>query len=232
MSRRNKLQKFTENLTFGNVYQSSNYEDGILHGKDHQEVVLKGRWNELHFKNDNPITLELACGKGEYCLGLAVRYPGRNFIGVDIKGARIWRGAKTAVEEKHSNVAFLRTRIEFLDRYFDNEEVSEIWITFPDPFLNDTKSNKRLTSQYFLDIYRKVLEPTGYVHLKTDSEPLYLYTKEVIAEEQLDLVIDNADIYKEELIHPDLDIRTFYEKQHLKNQLKIKFVKFSLGSKA
>jgi len=221
MTRRNKLLKFTENLTFPNVPK--------LRGEQGLEVNLTGQWNELVFKNDNPITLELACGRGEYCLGLAARYPERNFIGVDIKGARIWKGAKLALERELGNVAFLRTKIEALSLFYGENEIADIWITFPDPFLKDSKYNRRLTSPNFLKIYDKILADDGKINLKTDSEPFYLHTKEVIEEEKHETLVDSPNIYLGELPHPDLDILTFYERMHLRDQRVIKFLQYKLS---
>ncbi len=229
MTRRNKLLKFTENLTFPNVYESFQYGSQELRGPMGENIKMTGQWAEKHFKNNHPITLELACGRGEYCLGLAKRYPERNFIGVDIKGARIWKGAKTAIEQSLDNVAFLRIKIEVLDLFFMAEEIDQIWITFPDPFLKDSKYNRRLTSPNFLSTYKKILRPDGHIHLKTDSEPFYLHTKEVIDEYGHIYNIDSPNIYEGKLPHPDLDILTFYEKMHLEDNRTIRFLQFKLN---
>ena len=227
MSRRNKLLKFTENLTFNNVYEAISYGSSELKRNETDLVVLNGEWNTKHFKNSKPIILELACGRGEYCLALAERYPNINFIGVDIKGARIWKGAKLALENQLSNVAFLRTRIECIDKFFDEGEVDELWITFPDPFLRDSKYNRRLTSPNFLALYKKLLKPGGLIHLKTDSPELYEHSLEVIEELQLELIIQDDDIYASaELPQRDLDIKTYYERQHLEKGKKIKYLQF------
>jgi len=228
MTRRNKLLKFTENLTFQNVYESFAFGDPKLKGPGGEEIVMTGKWKEVFFKNDNPITVELACGRGEYCLGLAERYPDRNFIGVDVKGARIWRGAKNAIDRSLNNVVFLRTKIESLELFLLPEEIEEIWITFPDPFLKDSKYNRRLTSPNFLKIYKSLIPYGGPIHLKTDSEPFYLHTKEVIQEGKHETMIDCGDIYAEELPHPDLDILTFYERMHLKDNRTIHYLKFRI----
>ncbi len=230
MARRNKLQKFAEILSYPNVLENYEYNDVKLVGKDGEEVDRVGHWAEKQFQNQNPITLELACGRGEYALALAERHPNRNFVGMDIKGARIWRGAKNAIDAKLNNVAFLRSRIEQVEAFFAPEEVDEIWITFPDPFLRDGKSNRRLTSPPFLNRYRKILKKGGVIRLKTDNTPLFDYTLEVIAEEKdIRLLAQNADIYKCDLPHPDLDILTYYEKKHLANKLTIKYIAFTLG---
>jgi tRNA (guanine-N7-)-methyltransferase len=227
MSRRNKLQKFAEVLSFPNVYENYDASTPILTGENGATIDLKGRWNELHFKSQHPITLELACGKGDYTLGLAKRFPDRNFIGVDVKGARIWRGAKTALEQNLQNVAFLRTRIERISNFFAPDEVNEIWITFPDPFLPKRKANRRLTSIPFLDEYRKILKPGGFIHLKTDEPNLYEFTLETLSiQTALRLLYHDHDIYAKPLPLPELEIKTFYEKQHLAAGKTIKYVRF------
>lgn len=227
MSKRNKLQKFAELLTFPNVYENFDPRNPQLIGMGGMPVSLRGCWAEAHFKNDHPITLELACGRGEYTLGLARRYPGRNFIGVDIKGARIWKGAKIALEEGLENAAFLRTRIEQIALFFAPGEISEIWITFPDPFLKKGKANRRLTAPGFLKGYRQLLKEDGQVHLKTDSPQLYEFTLEVLAEEPgVSLSYQNNDIYAGPLPIPELELKTYYEKMHLEDGRKIKYVRF------
>lgn len=230
MSRRNKLQKFAEMLDFPNVYENFATGTGELTGPDRETVSISGHWNERHFGNDHPLTLELACGRGEYTLALARRFPDRNFIGVDIKGARIWRGAKTALEEGLNNVAFLRTRIEYLAEFFAPAEVREIWITFPDPFPRPSKANLRLTSPFFLERYRQVLHPNGTLHLKTDSPILYDYTLETIGRTpyaQLDYADD--DIYAQPLPLPELETETHYERIHRDRGATIKYVRFRLA---
>ena len=175
MGRRAKLEKFAEVLSFANVYENYTPKDPKLVGKDGAITDLKGKWAKNHFGNNAPIVLELACGKGDYAIGMAKMYPGKNFIGVDIKGNRIWRGAKTALEQDLKNVAFLRTRIEQIEYFFDAHEVSEIWITFPDPFERKSKANRRLTSPNFLKKFKQILDPKGLVHLKTDADRTYKY---------------------------------------------------------
>lgn len=230
MSRRNKLQKFAEVLSFPNVYENFDANNPGLAGKDGVPVKLKGEWAKKHFGNENPITLELACGKGEYALGLAERFPERNFIGVDVKGARIWRGAKYALQNDLSNVAFLRTRIEQLPLFFEKNEVSEIWITFADPFLKKGKENRRLTSSPFLDRYKKLLKPDGLIHLKTDDPTLYEFTLETLAKRTSDypMLYHDDDIYAKELPMTELEIKTFYERKHLAIGRTIKYVRFQL----
>jgi len=167
---KNKLKRFKENETFKNVFQPTREE------LTKEVYALKGNWNSTFFKNDNPIVLELGCGKGEYSVALAQKFPNKNFIGVDIKGARFWRGAKTALEENIPNVAFLRTQIELVDHAFAENEVDEIWITFPDPQIKYRRTKHRMTNSVFLNRYKKILKPDGFVNLKTDSEFMHGYT--------------------------------------------------------
>lgn len=212
MGKKNKLQKFEDLKIFKNVLEFP--ED------------IKGNWNNKVFKNNNPIILELACGKGDYSLAMAERFPDKNYIGVDIKGARIWVGANKALQEKQDNVAFLRAYIEDLINYFETEEIQEIWITFPDPYLKDSKAKKRLTSERFLKMYRALLPESGVVHLKTDSAPLFEFTLESIAEDKT--IIQNAsrNIYAEGTLEPLLDIQTYYERMHLRDGRNIHYVRF------
>lgn len=221
--------KFTEILTFPNVYENFNLQTKELTGENGKTCFMKSAWAKSHFGNQNPIVLELACGGGEYTLELARRYPDKNFIGIDIKGARIWKGARKALQQGLSNVAFLRTKIEMIDNFFGPDEVDEIWITFPDPFLKKSKYNRRLTSPIFLKKYHLFLKEGSAINLKTDSRFLYDHTKEVLNEEDHFIELDSTDIYSEELIHPDLDIKTFYERQHLENKKTIKFIRFRLN---
>jgi len=230
MSTRNKLEKFAEVLSFPNVFENFNPKDNILVGKDGIEIDYSSGWNDFYFKNNNPIVLELACGRGEYSLELARRNPDVNYIGVDIKGARIWKGAKIALEEKISNIAFLRTKIEHIEDFFKPGEIDHLWITFPDPFLKKSKSNRRLTSPYFLDRYRKILKDKGLIHLKTDSPELYEFTLETISQDsKCNVLYDNNDIYSKELDFSELEIKTYYEKQHLTKGRKIKYLKFTIN---
>ncbi|MEZ4931012.1 MAG: tRNA (guanosine(46)-N7)-methyltransferase TrmB [Saprospiraceae bacterium] len=229
MSKRNKLLKFAEVLSFPNVYENFDSSNPSLAGKNGEEVFLKGKWASTHFGNTNPITLELACGKGEYTLGLAKHFPDRNFIGVDVKGARIWRGAKEALDEGIPNAAFLRTRIEQIALFFEENEVEEIWITFADPFLKEGKSNRRLTSSNFLQHYKKILKDQGIIHLKTDDPTLYEFTLETLANQQdFQLLYHDDDIYSKPLPMPELEFKTFYEKKHLAIGKSIKYVRFQL----
>lgn len=231
MSRRNKLVKFTDLLTFPNVYECFEPAKPNLSCLGQSDIELKGKWASQHFKNEKEIILELACGHGDYSLALAQRYPDKNIIGVDIKGARIWKGASYALENKIDNLAFLRSKIEVIDNFFGSGEISEIWITFPDPFLKESKMNRRLTSSNFLTSYKTFLKPGGLINVKTDSPEFYAHTKGILTEEKIDALKDSFDIYKDDvLIHPDLDIKTYYEKKHLKDGRLIKFIQFKLDS--
>ncbi len=215
---KNKLQKFGEMETFSNVFQ---YPFAALQEKGFE---MKGRWNELFFKNNNPIVLELGCGKGEYTVGLGKLFPEKNFIGVDIKGARIWSGAKQAIQEGMDNVAFLRTNIELLNYFFGEGEVSEIWITFPDPQMR--KVNKRMTSSRFMKLYRQILDSNGLIHLKTDSSFMYTYTCEMVKINHFPVLVQTDDLYHSHLADEILSIQTFYEQQWLDRGLNIKYIKF------
>ena len=226
---KNKLARFSELSTFSNTYQNYDVKDPKLVDCEGEEVEMKGSWQEKHFKNNNPIVLELACGGGEYTVALAKKYPDKNVIGVDIKGNRIWKGAKIAMEENISNAAFLRTRIEQLDLFFGKDEVSEIWITFPDPFLRKSKAQRRLTSSRFLKIYRKVLKENGLVHLKTDDPTLYKFTVDTIEEEKINMVYHNDDIYSAELFTEELEVKTYYERMHLEHGKTIKYVRYTIN---
>ena len=216
---KNKLKKFAEMETMDCVYQFP--FSALLAG-----CPLRGRWHEDCFHNLHPIVLELGCGKGEYAVGLGKRFPDKNFIGIDIKGARMWTGAKQVVAEGLTNVAFLRTSIELIERLFAPGEVAEIWITFPDPQMK--KVNKRLTSTRFLDSYRRVLQPGGIVHLKTESPFLYTYTHALVQENHLPVEVDTSDLYASGLADDILEIKTYYERQWLSRGLTIKYLKFHL----
>lgn len=223
---KDKLRKFAENLTFENLVQPE--FDEIFH-KDHS---LKGRWHSDFFHNGNPIVLELGCGRGEYTVGLGAAHPEKNFIGIDIKGARMWRGAKTATEMNMSNVGFLRTRIEFINSFFADGEISEIWITFPDPQLKKGREKKRLTSPVFLEYYARFLAPDGSIHLKTDSQELHEYTKQVIEINGLPCEISNNDIYGTGFADAALSIKTTYERRFLEEGKPITYLKFGLGGRS
>ena len=219
-----KLAKFADMERYENVFQ---YPFSVA---DNVPFEMKGRWREMYFKNDNPIVLELGCGKGEYTVGLARLFPNVNFIGVDIKGARMHPGAKQALEEKLPNVAFLRTNIEIIDRFFDNDEVQEIWLTFSDPQMKNPR--KRLSSTYFLQRYRHFLTDGGIVHLKTDSNFLFTYTSLMVEHNKLPLVFKTDDLYHtegiDEATRQILGIQTYYESQWIDRGLNIKYLKFHL----
>ena len=227
MARRTKLEKFADLLTFPNVYQNYNPKNPQLVGQHRKPVDVQGNWIENHFGNRNPVKLELACGKGEYTIELARRYPDNNFIGVDIKGNRIWKGAKTAIEEGLRNVAFLRTRIEQIDLFFTHSEVDEIWIVFPDPFVKKSNINRRLTAPIFLERYRRILAPEGCVHLKTDSQSFYEFTHEVLKGPDTAVILMSVDdLYRNDVIPSDMDIQTYYEKMHVAQGKKIRYIKW------
>lgn len=215
------MQRFAEMQLFENVFQPTHAEVWEC------DYKLKGQWHKEFFNNDNPIVLEVGCGKGEYTVGLARQFPNKNFIGIDIKGARMWRGAKTALEEGLTNVAFVRTKAELLASVFASEEIKEIWITFPDPQMKRTK--KRLTSTRFLSLYRELLSGEGMIHLKTDSNFLYQYTSYVVKENNFEVLCDYDDLYNSGFSDEILSIRTFYEQQFLSKGIPIKYLSFMLG---
>ncbi|MDR0231790.1 MAG: tRNA (guanosine(46)-N7)-methyltransferase TrmB [Dysgonamonadaceae bacterium] len=215
---KNKLQKFEDMKDYPHVFQ---YPFAVLQEKGFE---LKGHWNENFFKNSNPIVLELGCGKGEYTVGLAKLFPDKNFIGIDIKGARMWTGAKQSLAENLANVAFLRTHIELINHFFASSEVSEIWVTFPDPQMN--KVNKRMTSTRFMKLYREILNDQGIIHLKTDSNFMYSYTCEMAVVNHLPVLVQTDDLYHSGLADEILSIQTFYEQQWLDRGLNIKYLKF------
>lgn len=208
-----KLLRFEEINVFENVFQ---------HTKE-----MKGKWND-YFKNDNPLTLELACGKGEYSVGQGRMFGNRNFIGIDIKGNRIWRGAKTALDENLNNVAFLRAEIDKLPEYFEQNEVAEIWITFPDPQLRLSKAKKRLTHPKFLRLYQQVLTKGGLIHLKTDSPDLYNFTKTVIDLYNLEVLIDYDNLYQQQNLAQELYIKTHYESLDIAQSNRIHYLQFKV----
>lgn len=210
--------------TFQHVFQSEFKE---IYQKNFH---LKGKWKERFFENNNPITLELGCGKGEYTIGLSNKFSERNFIGADIKGARIWKGAKTVLKENLKNVAFLRAHIEQIESFFDRDEIAEIWLTFPDPQIKRKRNKKRLTAARFLNAYRKILSPDGCVHLKTDNKILYDYTLKMIEHNNLPLIFATENLHAGSDIDPVLSITTFYEKQFLEQNVTIKYLCFQLGA--
>ena len=225
-----KLSRFADVAKFENCIEVPNaYEI--------EDFPLQGKWTSDHFKNENPITLELACGKGEYSFGMGQMYPDRNFIGMDIKGNRLWNGAKKALENGLTNVAYLRTRIDHITKLFGKKEVDEIWIIFPDPQPRKNRIRKRLTSPIFIERYREILKEGGIVQLKTDNFPLFEYTKEVVAELGLKTLCESTDVYADieksenKFLcdrEKELRIRTFYEEMWLRDGLKINYIAFTL----
>lgn len=224
MGSKNKLKRFKENLTFKNVIQPSRE---ILVDNNFE---YKGKWNDLFFKNNNPIIIELGCGKGEYSIELAKLNPEKNFIGIDIKGARFWRGAKTAIDEGLNNIAFVRSQIELIDKIFSKGEVSEIWITFPDPQIKFKREKHRLINLKFINLYKNILVPNGIINLKTDSEFLHGYMLGLIKSTNfLELIYSNHNIYNNSGAPNDvLSIQTFYELKFLKQKKPITFINFKV----
>ena len=226
---KDKLIKWAENETFNHVLQPCLQE--AVKGVD---SGMKGQWAKNVFKNDNPITLELGCGKGEYTVGLARKYPHLNFVGVDIKGHRFWRGAKTAREESLPNVAFLRIRLEFIDSYFASDEVSEVWLTFSDPQPKDAKGTKRITSPVYIERYKKILKSRSLINVKTDSVFLYDVSKEGYLEAGYKFVYDSQDVHGELIYRVPQDLRaaleivTYYEKRWLSEGKKIHFIQLEV----
>ncbi len=221
---KNKLNRWAEMESWGFVLQPGFDE---IFGKDYR---LKGRWKSDFFRNENPLVLELGCGKGEYTTGLAMRFPEKNFIGIDIKGARMWRGAKTTFEHGLKNVAFLRTRIEFIRSFFGPAEVDEIWITFPDPQMKRRREKKRLTCPLFLNTYRTFLSSGGIVHLKTDNRQLYEYTLKVLAYNNLKVRVATDNLYESDAGDEIRSIRTHYEKIFLQKGIPITYIQFELNN--
>ncbi|RZJ68988.1 tRNA (guanosine(46)-N7)-methyltransferase TrmB [Flavobacterium sp.] len=223
MGSKNKLKRFRENETFANVIQPN--RDEVISNT----FQLKGKWNSEYFKNENPIVLELGCGKGEYSVALGEKFPEKNFVGVDIKGARFWRGAKTAVENGISNVAFLRTQIELIDKLFAEGEVSEIWITFPDPQIKYKRTKHRMTNMEFLARYKKILASDGIVHLKTDSEFMHGYTLGLLHGQGHEVLYANHNIYRNEGAPEEVTgIQTFYESHYLEQDKPITYIRFKI----
>jgi len=226
-----KLEKFAMVSDYANCVEPS-MDEAMNTG-----IALKGKWNKEFFKNDNPITVELACGGGEYTVGMAEMYPDRNFIGVDIKGNRIWKGATKAIQKGLDNVGFLRTRIDFIANCFAKNEVDEIWITFPDPQMNKNRRRKRLTNKLFLNRYNQFLKAEGKMRLKSDSDFFYEFTKEVIEEKGLEVLFDCDDIYKkytpqnpDTQLTNELSLKTFYENMWLEEGKTIKYIEYSLAN--
>ncbi|MCD7900120.1 MAG: tRNA (guanosine(46)-N7)-methyltransferase TrmB [Bacteroides sp.] len=217
---KNKLQKFADMASYPHVFE---YPYSVA---DNVAFEKRGKWNQEFFKNNHPIVLELGCGRGEYTVGLGRMFPDKNFIAVDIKGARMWSGATDSLEAGMKNVAFLRTNIEIIDRFFAPGEISEIWLTFPDPQMK--KATKRLTSTYFIQRYRKFLQSDGIIHLKTDSNFMFSYTKYMVEENNLPVEFITEDLYNSGLVDDILSIKTYYEQQWLDRGLAIKYIKFLL----
>ncbi|MBL0191961.1 MAG: tRNA (guanosine(46)-N7)-methyltransferase TrmB [Saprospiraceae bacterium] len=221
--------KFAEIQSLPFVFENFSFENPVLYNTPDVVVDNKGKWNFSFFKNLNPIILELACGGGEYSISLAQNYKDSNYIGIDIKGARIWKGAKYVLEKGLTNIGFIRSRIELIEHFFAEKELSEIWITFPDPFLKESKSNKRLTSPYFLDKYAQLIKPSGILHLKTDDDTLMDFSIESIGEHPaFEIVETYFDLYNdsEAVKNTNLvNIQTKYEKMHLSNNKTIKYIK-------
>lgn len=223
MGSKNKLKRFKENETFSNVVQPTREE--VTSGN----FALKGKWNQDFFKNDQPLVLELGCGKGEYSVGLAERFPDKNFIGIDVKGARFWRGAKTAEEAGMKNVGFLRSQIELIDNLFGAGEVDEIWITFPDPQIKYKRTKHRMTNSEFLQLYKKILKPSGVVNLKTDSEFMHGYTLGLLHGEGHEVLYANHNVYRNEGAPAEVtEIQTFYEQQYLEVNKAITYIRFKI----
>lgn len=223
MGSKNKLKRFRENDTFANVFQPS--RDDLVKA----EYEMKGSWNSTFFKNTNPLVLELGCGKGEYSVELAKKYPNKNFIGIDIKGARFWRGAKTAVEESIPNVAFIRAQIELIDHLFAVNEVDEIWITFPDPQIKYKRTKHRMTNSEFLKRYKTILKPDGVMNLKTDSEFMHGYTLGLLHGAGHEVLYANHDVYKQEGSPEEVtSIQTYYESQYLEHDKAITYIRFKI----
>ena len=219
-----KLAKFADMESYENVFQ---YPFSVI---EQVPFEMKGHWMEQFFHNDNPIVLELGCGKGEYAVGLAKQHPDMNFIGVDIKGARMWTGATQAIKEGIKNVAFLRTNIEIIDRFFDKDEVQEIWLTFSDPQMKNPR--KRLTSTFFMERYRRFLVDGGTIHLKTDSNFLFTYTKHMVENNQLPVEVQTEDLYNDAKVQEATEqvrrIQTYYEQMWLDRGLNIRYMRFHL----
>lgn len=218
MSKRSKMERFAD--VRENPY--------VLEMNKPLFETIKGNWRETYFKNNNPIVVELGCGKGEYTVGLGEQFPDKNFIGVDIKGNRLWVGSEIAKEEQMPNIAFLRTQILLLEKFFEKGEVDEIWVTFPDPRLKDSDEKRRLISPRFLDIYRNVLKDGGLVHLKTDCKPLYDYAIDLLLEQKQDVIAATDDLYTSEWVNDHFGLKTTYEKKYMEQGIKINYLRFKL----
>lgn len=219
---KDKLNRFAENESFQNLLQPS-FEEV------HKGYLYKNKWKQDFFKNEHPIVLELGCGKGEFTVGLAQKYPERNFLGIDIKGARMWKGAKIAFEAEMGNVGFLRTKVEMIEDCFGQGEIDEIWITFPDPQPGKKISKKRLTSPRFLNIYKNIMKAGGLINLKTDSRIIYDSTLEIIEEHNHQIIEKTEDLYLCKEYYDAKDIQTFYEEKYLKEGIPINYLQFCLN---
>lgn len=220
---KNKKKKFAELESFENVFQP--VLSDLLKGA----YYLKGKWSRDHFRNDHKVILELGCGKGEYTVSMAEKYPSMNFIGMDIKGARLWTGARYAKEHHLRNVLFIRARIEFISSFFSENEISEIWLTFPDPQSKRRRNKKRLTGSLYLDMYRKFLQKEGVIHLKTDNKELFEYSRSLIVHNKFRIVQETDDLYNSDIPGVAREIKTFYENQFLEKGMKICYLAFSLN---
>lgn len=237
MAGKNKLKKFAQVAEFNNVFEPElkDIMEGGRDSGDFKPHPKKGEWVKEMFEQDQPLVVEFGCGRGEYSVGMGKQFPNKNFLGVDIKGARIWQGAKQAIDNGLKNVGFLRTRIEFISSFFMPNEVDEIWITFPDPQPQDRREKKRLTSERFIERYRKFLKPGGIVHLKTDNTGLFDYTLEQIQEHGYELLLSTHDLYGEMIESFDqdtqeiLNIKTYYEELFASKGFKIKYCKFKIN---
>jgi tRNA (guanine-N7-)-methyltransferase len=216
-----KLKRFAENLTFPHLFQ-------LTYDELSKGFHLKGKWHSQFFNNNHPITLELGCGKGEYTIFLAKKHPDRNYIGIDIKGARLWKGCRIAQDDGMKNVAFIRARIQLIEYYFGPGEIDQVWITFPDPHIKDSDEQKRLTSPYFLARYREIMQPDGIIHLKTDNGGLFNYTRKMAEREGHRLLVADDDIYHSGYEGDASAITTFYEEKFLAEGVTSKYIQFQL----
>lgn len=217
-----KLIRFQENETFHNLFQLS------YHQLIHEGFPLCGKWRREYFHNENPIVLELGCGRGEYTTGLALQNPDKNYIGMDIKGARLWRGCKTAIEKQLDNVAFIRSKVNFIEHFFEENETDEVWIPFPDPQPQKSRVRKRLTHPDFQERYKRIMKTGGIIHLKTDDHALYRYTCEIVEGQKLEVLCASEDIYHDKCDQEVISIRTFYEEKFLEEGKKINYLKYRL----